>query len=242
MSEPVPAPWPRRPRRLATAVVEDLVDRLVSGEVPTGGSLPTEPVLCETFGVSRTVVREAVKSLELMRLVTVQQGQGTRLRPLSDWDLLNPTVLSAVVRHDADNSILEDLVDVRRALEGQMAGQAAAKATDEERALITERMAALGDNLDDATAYLKADVAFHDAIMMASGNRMGRAVIHNLTIEAYRSMRYVGDPSPEHLLLTNEAHQLVHDAVLGGDAAKAQQAMDDHILESWLRRRPAQGG
>ena len=122
--------WPRRPRRLATALVEDLVDRVVGGEPPEGATLPIEPVLCETFGVSRTVVREAVKSLETMRLVRVQQGQGTTVRPFADWDLLNPLVLAAVVRHDAENAILEDLVDVRRALEAQMAGQAAIRATE----------------------------------------------------------------------------------------------------------------
>ncbi|MDT4915284.1 MAG: hypothetical protein QOC66_4412, partial [Pseudonocardiales bacterium] len=65
--------WPRRPARLATAVVEDLVDRIVGGELPVGSALPTEPVLCEMFSVSRTVVREAVKSLEGMGLVRAQQ-------------------------------------------------------------------------------------------------------------------------------------------------------------------------
>ncbi|MFC8800655.1 FadR/GntR family transcriptional regulator [Streptomyces griseoincarnatus] len=229
--------WPRRPRRLATVVVDELVDRLVGGELPMGASLPTEPVLCETFGVSRTVVREAVKALETMRLVTAQQGQGTRIRPLADWDLLNPTVLSAVVRHDADNAILEDLVDVRRALEARMAGQAARNATEQERADITARMRELDASMDDPMTYLKADVAFHDSIMMASRNRLGRAMIHNLTAEAYRSLRYVGDPSPEHIRLTNQAHQEVHDAVLSGDEEAASRAMDEHIIESWERRR-----
>jgi DNA-binding FadR family transcriptional regulator len=242
MTEAPATPWPRRPRRLATAVINELVDRLVGGELPTGASLPIEPVLCETFGVSRTVVREAVKALETMRLVTVQQGQGTRIRPMADWDLLDPTVLSAVVRHDAENSILGDLVDVRRSLEAQMAGQAALKATEEERALITQRMRELDATTGDAPAYLKADVAFHDAIMAASRNRLGRAMIHNLTVEAYRSLRYVGDPSAEHIRLTNDAHQRVHDAVLSGDADKASRAMDEHILESWRRRRPAEDG
>ena len=73
---PLPS-WPRRPRRLATAVVEDLVDRIVGGELTDGSTLPIEPVLCEMFAVSRTVIREAVKSLEAMRLVKVQQGHGT---------------------------------------------------------------------------------------------------------------------------------------------------------------------
>ena len=235
-------PWPRRPRRLATGVIEELVDRLVDGELPAGASLPTEPVLCETFGVSRTVVREAVKALEAMRLVTVQQGQGTRIRPLADWDLLDPTVLQAVVRHDAENAILEDLVDVRRWLEAQMAAGAAARATDDQRAAISARMRDLDAALGDAAAYLTADAAFHDAIMVASGNRLGRAMVRTLTVEAHRSLRYVGDPSPEHIRVTHEAHQRVLDAILSGAADEAGRAMDEHIIESWQRRRsPARG-
>lgn len=230
--------WPRRPRRLATALVEDLVDRIVGGEPPEGATLPIEPVLCETFGVSRTVVREAVKTLETMRLVRVQQGQGTTVRPLADWDLLNPLVLAAVVRHDAENAILEDLVDVRRALEAQMAGQAATRATADQQALIVERMAALDAAIPDAAEYLRADVAFHDSILAASGNRLGRAMIHNLTVEAYRSLRYVGDPDERELHISNEAHHAICDAVLSGDGDEAQRLMDAHILEAWHRRRP----
>jgi GntR family galactonate operon transcriptional repressor len=230
--------WPRRPARLAVAVVEELVDRVVGGDYRADTLLPTEPALCATFGVSRTVVREAVKSLETMRLVKVQQGQGTTVRPLPDWDLLAPVVLSAVVRHDAELSILEDLVDVRRSLESQMAAQAAERATEQERTLICERMTILEKELDDPQRYLAADVAFHDSILAASGNRLGRAIIHTLTEEAYRSMRYVGDPSGAELELSNVAHREIRDAILAGDDAGAADAMNRHIIGSWHRRRP----
>ena len=79
----------------------------------------------------------------------------------------------------------------------------------------------------------------HDAILAASGNRLGRAIIRKLTIEAYRSLRYVGHPPEEHIHLTNDAPLEVHDAVVGRDPVTAQRAMDEHILESWQRRRPA---
>jgi GntR family galactonate operon transcriptional repressor len=239
MPEPAELPqWPRRPARLAVAVVEELVDRIVGGAFPADTMLPTEPTLCATFGVSRTVVREAVKSLETMRLVTVQQGQGTRARPLADWDLLAPVVLSAVVRHDAELAILEDLVDVRRSLESQMAAQAAERATEQERALICERMEALEQEVADPQRFLAADVAFHDSILAASGNRLGRAIIHTLTEEAYRSLRYVGDPSGAELEHSNVAHREIRDALLARDDAGAADAMNRHILDSWRRRRP----
>jgi len=223
---PEAAAWPRRPQRLATAVVADLVDRIVGAEFTEGTALPIEPVLCERYAVSRTVIREAVKALEAMRLVRVLQGHGTTVRRFEDWDLLTPVVLAATVRHDAELSILEDLIDVRCTLESQMARQAAGRATD-----------ASCENADPAR-YLKADLDFHDAIMAASGNRLGRAIIHNINAEAFRSLRYIGEPTKEECELSNVAHQAVWERIEARDADGASQAMNDHILGSWQRRRP----
>jgi GntR family galactonate operon transcriptional repressor len=232
-------PWPRRPRRLATAVVGELVDRIVGGRIAEGAALPPEPSLCEQFGVSRTVVREAVKSLEGMRLVSVQQGAGTRVRPFAEWRLLDPVVLAATVRHDAESAILDDLVDVRRALEAQMAARAATRATAADLAAIEAAMARLEAETEDPARYLVADVAFHDAVMAASGNRLGRATVRTLTAEAFRSLRYVGDPTAADCRHSNEAHRAVLAHVRARDAEAAGSAMNDHILEAWQRRRPA---
>jgi GntR family transcriptional regulator, galactonate operon transcriptional repressor len=239
--EPQPAVpvWPRRPQRLATAVVEVLVDRIVGGQLAQGSTMATEPALCETFGVSRTVVREAVKALETMRLVKVQQGQGTTVRQFAAWDLMNPVVLAATVRHDAELSILEDLIDVRRALEAQMAAQAALRASATQLGVIEAAMAKLLIEVDDPTRYLQADLDFHDAIMAASGNRLGRAAIHTINAEAFRSLRYLGDPTPDDCRESNIAHHAVLEAVAARDADEAGRAMNSHILGSWYRRRPS---
>ncbi|HVV18350.1 MAG TPA: FadR/GntR family transcriptional regulator [Pseudonocardiaceae bacterium] len=230
--------WPRRPQRLATGVVEDLVDRIVGGELAPGSALPIEPVLCELFAVSRTVIREAVKALEAMRLVTVQQGHGTTVRQVADWNLLNPIVLAASVRHDAELSVLEDMVDVRRALEGNMAGLAAVRADAEDLRRIEEALAQLHAEETDAARYLRADLAFHDAIMMASGNRLGRAVIQTINTEAFQSLRYIGEPTAEDLKHSNAEHQAVYDRIAARDDKGAARAMSDHILRSWRKRRP----
>lgn len=230
--------WPRRPQRLATGVVEDLVDRIVGGELPASSTLPIEPVLCELFGVSRTVIREAVKALEAMRLVTVQQGHGTTVRQVADWNLLNPVVLAASVRHDAELSILEDMVDVRRALEGNMAGLAAVRSDAEDMRRIEAALDQLYVEEDDAARYLRADLAFHDAIMIASGNRLGRAVIQTINTEAFQSLRYIGEPTPEDLKESNADHRAVFDRVAARDEKGAAHAMSDHILRSWRKRRP----
>jgi DNA-binding FadR family transcriptional regulator len=81
-------PWPRRPARLAHAVVESLTDSIVSGAIPSGSTLPVEPELCETFGVSRITIREAVKSLEAKGLVRARQGSGTTVTPSEEGGFL----------------------------------------------------------------------------------------------------------------------------------------------------------
>lgn len=230
--------WPRRPQRLATGVAEDLVDRIVGGELSPGSNLPIEPVLCELFAVSRTVIREAVKALEAMRLVTVQQGHGTTVRPMADWNLLHPVVLAASVRHDAELSILEDMVDVRRALESSMAGLAAVRAEPDDLRRIEAALAQLYAEQDDPARYLRADLAFHDAIMIASGNRLGRAVIQTVNTEAFQSLRYIGEPTPDDLRASNADHQAVYDRIVAHDEKGAVQQMSDHILRSWRKRRP----
>ena len=73
--------WVRRPASLGKALTGELVERIVRGVHPPGSSLPPEPVLCETFSVSRTVVREAVKILQEKGLVQVRQGAGTMVNP-----------------------------------------------------------------------------------------------------------------------------------------------------------------
>ncbi len=98
-----------RPARFASVVAEELANRIISGALSTGQVLPTEPVLCEEFGFSRTVIREAVKMLEERGLVRVEQGRGTTVQPRDSWNLLDPVVLGIALDYDHDLSLLDDL-------------------------------------------------------------------------------------------------------------------------------------
>ena len=186
--------WPRRPARLGTAVMDALVDRIVSGELRPGTLLPTEPRLCEAFSVSRTVIREAVKILEQKGLVRIRQGQGTTVAQSDEWNLLDPVVLEASVRHDKDLRILDDLVQVRRVLESDMAGQAAGRATSADRAEMRRQLDQLAVEVVTPERHMLTDLEFHDVIMRASGNRLGRAVVRTIQSEARASDRYNGLP------------------------------------------------
>jgi GntR family transcriptional regulator, galactonate operon transcriptional repressor len=229
--------WPKRPARLGTAVVDVLVDRIVSGELGPGTLLPTEPRLCEVFSVSRTVIREAVKILEQKGLVHVKQGQGTKVAMPDEWNLLDPMVLEASVRHDKDLRILDDLVEVRRVLESEMARQAAVRVTASDRAEMKRLLDRMTAEVVAPDRHMLADLEFHDVIMRASGNRLGRAVVRTIHSEARASDRYNGYPQRGDCEASNVGHRQIYDCIVAADPQGAAKAMSEHILGSWLARR-----
>ena len=230
-------PWPKRPARLAQAVVATLVDRIVGGTLPSGSTLPPEPLLCASFGVSRTVVREAVKLLEEKGLARAKQGQGTTITADDEWNLLDPLVLAATVRHDDQLRVLDQLIDVRRVLEAQMAREAAAVATAADLAEIGSLLDQLSAQTTDPGRYVLTDVAYHDRIMKASGNRLGHAIVRTVHAEARNSELYVGQPDSLSCEASNTGHKAIYNRLLARDPDGAAEAMSAHIGGAWQRRR-----
>lgn len=232
-------PVPRRPAgRLGDTVVAYLVDRIVGGVYPPDSALPTEPVLCEEFGVSRTVVRESVKVLEEKGLVRAAPGRGTRVRGPQEWNLLDPVVLEAHVRHDRTLSILDQLVAVRIALEAEMAADAAGRITDLELARLDQQAAALREALDDPVRYAEEDAAFHETIMQASGNLLGQAIIRSIHGKARLSRLYNGHPTSHDRTVSIDEHLAILELIRRRDGRGAANAMREHIARSWASRRP----
>ncbi|TDE56323.1 FadR family transcriptional regulator [Nonomuraea mesophila] len=234
-----PPPWVRRPANLAKAVTAELVERIVRGVHPSGTPLPPEPVLCETFSVSRTVVREAVKILQEKGLVQVRQGAGTMVTPATKWDMLDELVLAATIDMDESLGILDDLVVTRRLLESDMANLAARVAGEES----IERLRALVDRMDDLVddhvIYADHDRAFHDVIMQASGNRIARGVVRALESQVINTARYMGEPRRALCVASNQGHRRIYERIAAHDPDGAAEAMFTHITEAWLVRRKA---
>lgn len=230
-------PWPKRPQRLAQAVVESLTDSIVSGAFPPGSTLPVEPELCEAFGVSRITIREAVKSLEAKGLARARQGQGTTVTAAEEWNLLDPVVLAATVQHDDELVVLDQLVGVRSALESQMAAQAARNATDEDLRAIQSLLARLDEETSQPGQFVDTDVIFHDRIMQASGNRLGRSIIRTVHAQARTALLYNGSPTAADCEHAGIGHHLVAQHLLNRDPEAAAQAMAEHIESAWHRRR-----
>jgi DNA-binding FadR family transcriptional regulator len=227
-----------RPARRADAVVHDLLERIVSSDLTAGDLLPTEPSLCDSYGVSRTVIREAVKSLEEKGLVTARQGIGTLVSPQEAWNLLDPDLLAAIVRHDEQYEVFDQLIRVRTALESQMASDAARRATPADIRELNQLMAELDASVKTPEHMDDVDVMFHERIMLASGNQLARAIVRTVHAEARRSVRYSGKSSVSDRELSNQQHRAVLAAIAAGDADEAAARMTAHINEAWERRRP----
>jgi DNA-binding FadR family transcriptional regulator len=160
----------------ADRVSADILRKIVRGDLVTGALLPKAEVLAEDYGVNRGVVREALKSLEVQNLVQPRKRRGTEvLDPASSF---SPEVLRAMLMPDDDESkridldVLEDFLDIRAALDVQMASLAAANRTEED---IVSLRACLGEvraSQDDEDRYTEAIDAVLVTIAKATGNRI----------------------------------------------------------------------
>lgn len=227
----------RRPR-LSAAVVEDLVNAIVTEIHPAGSALPPENVLCDIYGVSRTVVREATTALTEKGLVVSQQGRGTIIQDSASWNLLDPMILSALFRREDGLSYLDNLSEIRAALEAGMAAKAARNLSPETAEELTNQIRKLESLITTPAGYVHEDVAFHDIIMRLSGDRLSKAIIDSIQSKAVKTHSYSGKLNVDHIRATHEAHLKIYDAIMARDAGAAANAMRDHIEGSWKKRRP----
>lgn len=187
---------PRLPAsRLGVAVVAELVDLIVTGQLKEGALLPPEGPLSEHFGVSRTVLRESVKRLEEKGLVIVSQGRGTQVRAPGYWNMLDPVVLSALIDNDATLGVLDELTIVRASLESAMAGAVAATRSADGLRRLENALTTMRESESETDSFRQADVVFHYALMEISGNRLAENIAKHLYKRATESSRYQGiDP------------------------------------------------
>jgi GntR family transcriptional repressor for pyruvate dehydrogenase complex len=160
------APLLKQRPPLHKEVAEHLSERIISGDLAAGDLIPTERELCETMGVSRTVVREAVKVLESRGLVRIERGRGTIVQepqagPLGD-------TLKLLLRRRGH--VVEDLLEIRKLLEVGIAGMAAERRTDANLQVMERSIAIMREHPGEPEGYIDADVAFHAELARATQN------------------------------------------------------------------------
>jgi DNA-binding FadR family transcriptional regulator len=229
------ASW--RPGRLASVVVEELAHQIIGGALATGDLLPTEPALCEEFGFSRTVIREALKLLEERGLVRVEQGRGTSVQPRARWNFLDPVVIRTALEYDDDMRLLESLIAVRTVLEREMARAAAARLTDEQLAALADTIEKMEATYDDYERFRVHDQAFHAIVMDASGNEVGRTIVRSIHRHGDARPLLARSTSRPLLTRTVKDHRAVYDALAARDGERAADLIAAHIASAWTQRK-----
>ncbi len=218
-------------QNLTYRIVQDLGVAIVSGKYSIKNPFPVEAELCEQYGASRSVLREAVKMLTAKGLLSARPRQGTWVQPEENWNLLDPDVLRWLMERKFSFSLLREFTQVRLAVEPKAAALAAVVAGPVEKAAIKsaiERMTAAERGEDDSLA---SDIAFHVAILSASGNRF-YTQLRKLTETALRfSIRMTNRYKGVHRASVRD-HKKISDAILAGDGAAAEAATHELIQEA----------
>jgi DNA-binding FadR family transcriptional regulator len=227
----------RRPARFGSVVLEELAHRIIGGTFPEGSVLPTEPMLCDQFGFSRTVIREGLKHLEERGLVRVEQGRGTTVQPRDSWNLLDPTVIRIALIYDTDMSLLDDLITVRRILEREMARAAAGRVTEGDLAVLLENIERMKTSYEDYERFRALDNAFHAVVMKASGNEVGLTIVRTIHTFGGAMPPLASAASRAALKRTVNAHRAIYDALAARDGETAGELISTHIQTAWTERK-----
>lgn len=209
-------------------VLGNMLDRLgeaiVAGRWAPGASIPPEPTLCEEFGVSRTVVREAVKSLVAKGMLVTGPKVGTRVLAADQWNWFDPDVVAWQTRSGLTREFLRDLQELRRVIEPAAVRLAAARATAADLAGIEAAYAGMKDAIEQGGDYVKHDLAFHQGLLRACHNRM--VVQMSKAIGALlRTSFEISTTKPQGPALSLPLHRAVLDAVAARDADRAERAI-----------------
>ena len=218
----------RRSRtRLHASVSEDVAAAIVAGEIPPGVFLPTEMNLAAQFGVSRTVIREAVKVLATKGLVEVLHGQGVRVLPPQSWNAFDPLILHLRERNGGLLQLLRELLQVRRLVEIEVAALAAEMATAEELVEL-QRLLVQMDAAYDLDAYNRLDLQLHDYLATITHNSLLPALLRPVS-ELLALGRDVTLKTRGTSTFAQTGHREIVEAVVQRDPAAARAAMERHL-------------
>jgi len=223
-------------RGILGTAVERLGQRIVAGEWLPGEAIPREPDLCADLGVSRSVMREAMRILGAKGLVRSRTSDGTRVLPRGEWRLLDPDIMDWRIRAGDTRTLLTDLLTVRLVMEPGIVRTATQCADEAARARIAaawaEKVAVYTtpgpDYAERRRRFIESDLAFHRAFLEATGSQLLeqlfsviQAALRLLLDVQMRARGYETE-----MIGMEESHEL-HEAVFAAFAARDPQAAQE---------------
>ncbi len=201
-----------------------LGEAIVGGRYPPESSIPPEPTLCDELGVSRTVVREAVKSLVAKGMLVTGPKVGTRVLPSDQWNWFDPDVVAWQSKAGLTREFLRDLQELRRVVEPAGVRLAAERATPEDIAEIERAFAGMKNAIENGGDYVANDLRFHQGLLRACHNRM--VVQMSKALGALlRTSFEISTSRPDGPAQSLPLHRAVLDAVIARAPQKAERAI-----------------
>ncbi|MGO4748793.1 FadR/GntR family transcriptional regulator, partial [Streptomyces sp. 2MCAF27] len=219
---------------LTDKAIDRIRELVQSGELPPGAKLPPEQQLAAELGLSRNLMREAVKALAVSRVLEIRRGDGTYVTSLEP-ELLLSGIGSAVELLRGDT--LLELTEVRRLFEPVATGLAAGRISAEGLAEVERHLEAMQVARDDVEELNEHDAAFHRAVIAATGNATLATLLEGIASRTLRARIWRGLVDEDAAGRTLAEHEAIYHALSAGDAPLAQAAALMHVstTEQWLR-------
>jgi len=208
-------------------IVQQIRTLIEEGKLKRNDHLPSERELSETFRVSRTTVREAIRTLESMKLLQSRQGNGTYVVASSEEALIQP--LAAALFNEKDD--IRDIFYIRKIIEPHVAELAAENASPEEMEELERILRKQEECIGQRETIIETDSAFHNLMVKATKNRVMERLIIALIdlLKKSREQYLFEDENDERAIRSLEGHQQILSAVKKGDGNAARKSMLQHL-------------
>ncbi|WP_314175839.1 FadR/GntR family transcriptional regulator [Streptomyces winkii] len=229
----------RASRSAELSVVDRIKEYILLGRLAPGDPMPTENELSEQLAVSRSRIREAMKTLSALDIVEVRHGYGTYVGRLSLTAMVESLAFRGLLNAQDDQDVMADLIDVRQLIETSLAELIVEKTTPELMASMRRLTGTMHEKAARGEEFLAEDREFHLLLMQTTGNALAVQLtgafwdVHSIALGAL--------PGATDLRQTAAAHVAVLDAIGAADSARLRASIVSHyapIRERLGRRTP----
>lgn len=217
-----------KPQRTYQEVLKQINNLIIEEKLRPGDRLMGEREMAGELGVSRTTLREALRTMEFLGWVEIKPGGGTFIRDAQLNEVISPLALALSV----EPTRIEELWETRITLEVECAGLAALRASEEDLQQISHALRDMHSNLEDLDAYAKADMRFHYLVTQASHNSMMNRLLQTFVAHILELIKKAGPLRFSHDiggLCTLQEHISIYDAIVSHNSERSKILMRKHL-------------